>query len=141
MLAKKPLISGAALGLNGQLAVYNNGPDSPCYRCVWPKVAGGEAKAATCDEAGVLGAVTGVIGTLMALEGCKLILGLGRSFLPFFLSSFLVTGLKFSFKSIQKLQRPTLLNSSRFLQPHPHLSDRLNYETDSRTVGPVGIPL
>ncbi|CDZ97135.1 molybdenum cofactor synthesis 3 [Phaffia rhodozyma] len=79
VLAKKPLLSGAALGMNGQMAVYNNGPDSPCYRCVWPRVAGGEAKSATCDESGVLGAVTGVIGTMMALEGCKLILGLGES--------------------------------------------------------------
>jgi adenylyltransferase/sulfurtransferase len=76
VLANKPLVSGAALGFNGQLAVYNNGQESPCYRCVWPRVARGKARAGTCEEEGVVGGVTGVIGTLMALEAVKMISGL-----------------------------------------------------------------
>ena len=58
------------------MAVYNFGPEGPCYRCVWPKVAKGAARAGTCAEEGVVGGVTGVIGTLMALEAVKIITGL-----------------------------------------------------------------
>jgi molybdopterin/thiamine biosynthesis adenylyltransferase len=79
VLSGKPLVSGAALGFNGQLAVYNWGPDSPCYRCVWPRVAKQPAGKGTCEEEGVLGPVTGVIGTLMALEAVKIIAGLART--------------------------------------------------------------
>lgn len=78
VLAGKPLVSGAALGFNGQLAVYNWGAESPCYRCVWPRVAKQPAGKGTCEEEGVLGPVTGVIGTLMALEAIKIVTGLAR---------------------------------------------------------------
>lgn len=79
VLAAKPLVSGAALGFNGQLAVYNWGGDSPCYRCVWPRVAKQPAGKGTCEEEGVLGPVTGVVGTLMALEAVKMLTGLARA--------------------------------------------------------------
>ncbi|KAG8904084.1 Urmylation protein, partial [Tulasnella sp. 403] len=68
----KPLVSGAALKFDGQLCVYNLGPDGPCYRCIFPKPPPREGEG-TCEEVGVLGAVTGVIGTLQALEAVKII--------------------------------------------------------------------
>jgi len=74
--ARKPLISGAAIGLNGQLALFDlSQPDSPCYHCLYGT---GEDEALSCNEAGVLGPLLGVIGSLQALEALKLLAGLGR---------------------------------------------------------------
>ncbi|KAL8172502.1 hypothetical protein V2J09_024306 [Rumex salicifolius] len=66
----KPLVSGAALGLEGQLTVYNyNG--GPCYRCLFPSPPPVTA-CQRCSDSGVLGVVPGVIGTLQALEAIKI---------------------------------------------------------------------
>uniref|UniRef100_M1C0J9 Molybdenum cofactor synthesis 3 n=1 Tax=Solanum tuberosum TaxID=4113 RepID=M1C0J9_SOLTU len=65
----KPLVSGAALGLEGQLTVYNyNG--GPCYRCLFPTPPPTNA-CQRCADSGVLGVVPGVIGCLQALEAIK----------------------------------------------------------------------
>lgn len=66
----KPLVSGAAVGLEGQLTVYNyNG--GPCYRCLFPTPPPTSA-CQRCSDSGVLGVVPGVIGCLQALEAIKL---------------------------------------------------------------------
>ena len=75
VLLGKPLVSGAAQRYDGQLCVYNLGDDGPCYRCLFPKAPEPEF-AGSCQETGILGAVTGVIGNLQALEAIKLITGL-----------------------------------------------------------------
>lgn len=75
VILRKPLVSGAAQKYEGQLVVYNLGPNGPCYRCLFPKPPVPEA-AGTCEETGILGAVTGIIGNLQALEAIKLITGL-----------------------------------------------------------------
>ncbi|KAG2110302.1 uncharacterized protein F5147DRAFT_575040 [Suillus discolor] len=72
---KKPLVSGAAQKFDGQLCIYNLGDDGPCYRCIFPKPPAPEM-AGSCEETGILGAVTGIIGNLQALEAMKLITGL-----------------------------------------------------------------
>ncbi|KZT19236.1 hypothetical protein NEOLEDRAFT_1078317 [Neolentinus lepideus HHB14362 ss-1] len=71
----KPLVSGAAQKFDGQLCVYNLNNEGPCYRCIFPKPPAPES-AGTCEETGILGAVTGVIGTLQAMEAIKIITGL-----------------------------------------------------------------
>lgn len=71
----KPLVSGAAQKFEGQLCVYNLGPDGPCYRCLFPKPPHPEVTG-SCAELGILGAVTGIIGNLQALEVIKIITGL-----------------------------------------------------------------
>ncbi|KAJ7577079.1 hypothetical protein C8J56DRAFT_799308 [Mycena floridula] len=71
----KSLVSGAAQKFEGQLSTYNHGPDGPCYRCLFPKPPAQET-VGTCEETGILGAVTGVIGNLQALEAIKIITGL-----------------------------------------------------------------
>ena len=74
-----PLVSAAAVGLEGQLTVYNLHPDTPCYRCVWPKPpAAGDCT--NCARGGVLGPVPGVMGVLQALEAVKVIAGLGETY-------------------------------------------------------------
>ncbi|KAI0078294.1 hypothetical protein K474DRAFT_1660503 [Panus rudis PR-1116 ss-1] len=71
----KPLVSGAAQKYEGQLSVYNLGPDGPCYRCLFPRPPAPELTG-SCAEVGVLGVVTGIIGNLQALETIKIITGL-----------------------------------------------------------------
>ncbi|KAK4536055.1 hypothetical protein CDCA_CDCA07G2080 [Cyanidium caldarium] len=77
---RKPLVSAAAVGLDGQLAVYNHGRDGPCYRCVFPVCPPPECQG-SCDADGVLGMVPGVLGVLQALEALKLVMemrGVGK---------------------------------------------------------------
>ncbi|KAM6580495.1 hypothetical protein CsatA_004269 [Cannabis sativa] len=72
----KPLVSGAALGLEGQLTVYNyNG--GPCYRCLFPTPPPSTA-CQRCADSGVLGVVPGVIGCLQALEAIKIASAVGE---------------------------------------------------------------
>jgi adenylyltransferase/sulfurtransferase len=72
----KPLVSGAALRLDGQLSTYHfNG--SACYRCIYPMPPNAEL-VVNCDVGGVLGPVTGTIGSLQALEALR-ILSSGQS--------------------------------------------------------------
>lgn len=73
VLLKKPLVSGSALQLEGQLTVYNH-KSGPCYRCLFPTPPPPET-VTNCGDGGVLGAITGVIGALQALESIKIILG------------------------------------------------------------------
>ncbi|OIW04241.1 hypothetical protein TanjilG_00801 [Lupinus angustifolius] len=72
----KPLVSGAALGLEGQLTVYNyNG--GPCYRCLFPTPPPTTA-CQRCADSGVLGVVPGIIGCLQALEAIKIAASVGE---------------------------------------------------------------
>lgn len=72
VLLKKPLVSGSALQLEGQMTVYNY-QNGPCYRCIFPQPPPPET-VQNCGDAGVLGAVTSVIGSLQAMEVIKIIL-------------------------------------------------------------------
>ena len=74
---QKPLVFGGAVRSEGQLAIFHAGaPDSPCFRCVFPDMPDAQ-QAPGCSEAGILGPVTGVIGTLQALAAVNWILGIG----------------------------------------------------------------
>jgi len=57
-------------------AVQNLGPDGPCYRCLFPRPPSSPEAAPSCEETGILGPVTGVIGCLQALEAIKIVVGL-----------------------------------------------------------------
>ncbi|MDP2582132.1 molybdopterin-synthase adenylyltransferase MoeB [Shimia thalassica] len=74
--ARKPLISGALSQWEGQLSVFDPANGTPCYACVFPKAPAAEL-APSCAEAGVIGPLPGVIGTMMAVEAIKLITGAG----------------------------------------------------------------
>jgi molybdopterin/thiamine biosynthesis adenylyltransferase len=75
-LAKRTLVSAAVLRFEGQLSVFKPHEGGPCYRCLYPEPPP-PGTVPTCSEAGVLGAVTGVMGTLQATEVLKEILGIG----------------------------------------------------------------
>lgn len=73
----KPLVSGAAIRLEGQVTVFDfRRADSPCYQCLYD-VTGGETM--TCSQSGVLSPLVGVIGSTQAVEALKLIAGIGES--------------------------------------------------------------
>jgi len=74
--AGKPLVSGAAIRLEGQLSVFDpRNAISPCYHCLYGH--GSEAEL-TCSEAGVVGPLVGLVGSLQALEALKLLAGFGE---------------------------------------------------------------
>ena len=74
---RTPLVSGAAVRMEGQLAVFlPDTADSPCYACLYHQ---GEDEDQTCSGNGVLSPVVGVIGSLQALEAIKVLLSLGDS--------------------------------------------------------------
>lgn len=71
--ARKPLVSGAAIRFEGQLAVFDaRRADGACYACLFPQAGEGQE---SCEEAGILGPVVGTIGSLQALAALKLLLG------------------------------------------------------------------
>lgn len=71
LAARTALVSGAAVGLGGQVGVFRNDiAGTACYRCLFDEA--GDA-AERCEDAGVLGPVVGVIGTLQALEAIRLL--------------------------------------------------------------------
>ncbi len=77
----KPLVYGAVSQFEGQLSLLHaeqGGVTGPCYRCLYPETPP-EGLAPSCAEGGVLGALVGVVGGLMATEALKYLVGLGES--------------------------------------------------------------
>ena len=71
-----PLISGAAIRLEGQVAVYDSrDAESPCYRCLYQE---GDDAQLTCSESGVIAPLVGIIGTTQAMETLKVLTGFGK---------------------------------------------------------------
>jgi adenylyltransferase/sulfurtransferase len=72
-----PLVSGAAIRFDGQLAVFDPRQDSsPCYHCLFPE--GEDVEAVRCATMGVFAPLTGIVGTLQAAEALKLAGGFGQ---------------------------------------------------------------
>lgn len=75
---KKPLISGAAIRLDGQLACFNPAdPEGACYHCLFPE--GDDVSEVRCATMGVFAPLTGVIGTLQATEALKTLAQFGQT--------------------------------------------------------------
>jgi len=73
---KIPYVFGAAIGMEGNLSVFSP-PETPCLECVLPNL--DDRYMPTCDVRGVLGATTGIIGSLQAMEAIKLLADMGSS--------------------------------------------------------------
>jgi molybdopterin/thiamine biosynthesis adenylyltransferase len=72
----KPLVSGAAIRMDGQLSVFDpRVPGNPCYACVFPEDSGVEET--RCATMGVFAPLVGIVGTMQAAEALKLLTGLG----------------------------------------------------------------
>jgi adenylyltransferase/sulfurtransferase len=106
---KKPLVSGAAIRFEGQVSVFNSRENnSPCYNCLYQQE-GEELQ--TCSTNGVIAPITGIVGSIQALEAMKLIIGIGDSLIGRLL---VIDGLTMEFTTL-KLRRnphcPTCRNS------------------------------
>lgn len=76
--ARRTLVSAAVLRFEGQISTFKPHEGGPCYRCLYPEPPP-EGLVPPCSEAGVLGAVTGVMGALQATEAVKELTGIGAS--------------------------------------------------------------
>lgn len=98
--AGKILVSAAVLRFEGQIATFK--PGGPCYRCLHPDDLS-DADGPNCGQAGVFGAMAGVMGSLQALEVLKEILGIGDSLSG---SLILVDGLSAAFRKVRLPRDP-----------------------------------
>jgi len=97
-----PLISASALGFQGQLLVVIPSPGNSCYRCLIPEPRP-DHRMATCRQAGILGGVVGVMGSLAAVETVKLFLGHDRGMAHRFLA---YDGLRCRFVEGERVRDP-----------------------------------
>ena len=95
-----PLVSGALGRFDGQVSAFRSDKKSPCYRCFVPQI---PPDAVTCSQVGVVGALAGVIGSMMALEVIKLITGAGN---PLIGKVWLFDGLKAEARTVSLPQDP-----------------------------------
>jgi molybdopterin-synthase adenylyltransferase len=73
--AGKPLVSGAAIRMEGQIAVFSGQPGGPCYQCLYTRDGGSDD---TCTANGVLAPLVGIVGSIQATEAIKVLTGLGE---------------------------------------------------------------
>jgi len=97
-----PLVSAAATGWHGQLLVAVPGAANPCYRCLVPEMPPAEA-VPPATQAGILGAVAGVLGCLQAVEALKLLLGRESDLSRWLLA---YDGLQGRFQSVARIKSP-----------------------------------
>jgi molybdopterin-synthase adenylyltransferase len=75
---RRPLVSGAAIGFDGQISVYDTRrAEAPCYACVFPAEA--TVEETNCATMGVFAPLVGIIGSMQAAEALKLLAGVGSS--------------------------------------------------------------
>jgi sulfur-carrier protein adenylyltransferase/sulfurtransferase len=101
VLSGRPNVYGSVLRFEGQASVFST-PDGPCYRCLFrePPPPG---LVPSCAEAGVLGVLPGLVGTIQATEAIKLLLGAGDALIGRLL---LIDGLRMQFRAIQVRRDP-----------------------------------
>jgi len=130
-LAKKTLVSAAILKFDAQLYTFkafeadDEGGHGPCYRCIFPEPPP-EGQIPTCAEAGVLGALCGMAGSLQATEVLKELIGLGES-----LSGALMVydGLSTTFRKISVKPDP----GCRLCGDSPEITDLTIHKAESRS--------
>ncbi|MDP2751662.1 MAG: molybdopterin-synthase adenylyltransferase MoeB [Rhodocyclaceae bacterium] len=101
----KPLVSGAAVRFDGQVAVFDRRfPETPCYECLFPQA--GDAEELRCAVMGVFAPLTGIIGSVQAAEALKLLIGCGQTLAGRLL---LLDGLSMEWRSIRVPRDPMCL--------------------------------
>ena len=100
--ARKPLVSGAAIRFDGQVAVFDSRQENaPCYNCLFPE--GDDVEEVRCAVMGVFAPLTGIIGSVQAAEALKLLIGCGNSLAGRLL---LLDGLAMEWRSIKVPRDP-----------------------------------
>jgi len=99
---KKTLVSGSMFRFEGQISVFKPHAGYPCYRCLYPEPPP-KGLVPSCQEAGVLGALAGVIGVLQAVEAMKEILGIGEGMAGYLM---IFDSLKMTFRKVKVRKDP-----------------------------------
>jgi adenylyltransferase/sulfurtransferase len=130
-LLKKPLVDGSILIFDGQATVFL--PGEGCYRCLFPSPPP-PGMVPNCAEAGVLGALTGLVGSIQATEALKLLLGIGQS-----LSSrlLLIDALSMSFREVRLRRNP----QCPLCGDDPTVTELIDYEVFCGLAAPQGAPV
>jgi len=114
-----PVVHGSIFRFEGQVTVFKPF-EGPCYRCLFPEPPPPEL-APSCAEAGVLGVLPGVIGTIQATEAIKLLLDIGESLVGRYL---LYDALEGSFREVHLRRDP----ECPVCGEHPTITDYIDYE-------------
>lgn len=119
VMTKKINVHGSILRFDGQVTVFK-GPDGPCYRCIYPEPPP-PGLVPSCQEAGVLGVLPGVVGTLQAVEVIKQILGIGN---PLVGKLLLYNALDTEFRTVKLRKDPKCPVCSE----NPTVTELIDYE-------------
>ena len=117
-LSGKPLVDGSILLFDGQASVFV--PGQGCYRCLFPAPPP-PGMVPNCAEAGVLGALTGLVGSIQATEALKLFLGIGESLTSRLL---LIDALGMSFREVKLKRNP----ACPLCGDNPTVTELIDYE-------------
>ena len=117
-LSGKPLVDGSILIFDGQVTTYK--PGTGCYRCIFPEPPP-PGMVPSCAEAGVLGALTGTIGSLQATEVVKVLLGVGE---PLIGRLLLVDALSMEFRMVKTRHDP----ACPLCGSNPTVTELIDYE-------------
>ena len=119
VFAGKPLVDGSIFMFEGQVTVYD-AKHGPCYRCLFPTPPP-PGEVPSCQEAGVLGVLPGIIGSIQAVEAIKLILGKGD---PLIGRLLLFDALPMEFRELKVEKSPNCPVCSE----HPTITELIDYE-------------
>lgn len=127
VLLGKPDIYASALGFDGQACVFD-AKRGPCYRCLYPLPPPPDV-VKSCEEAGVLGVVPGIMGAVQAMQTISILLGRGSSLVGRLL---VFSGLDSSFEEVKFKRNPRCLVCG----PKPAIRELVDYEGFCGTKGP-----
>lgn len=120
VFAGKPLVDGSIFMFEGQTTVFDAAHGGPCYRCLFPTPPP-PGEVPSCQEAGVLGVLPGIIGSIQAIEVIKLILGKGDSLKGRLL---LFDAMAMEFREMQVNKDP----NCPVCGEHPTITELIDYE-------------
>jgi adenylyltransferase/sulfurtransferase len=127
-LLNKPLVDGSILIFDGQSTVFM--PGQGCYRCLFPSPPP-PGMVPNCAEAGVLGALTGLVGSIQATEALKIFLGIGQSLTSRLL---LIDALSMSFREVKLKRNP----ECPLCGDNPTVTELIDYEIFCGLAAPEG---
>jgi sulfur-carrier protein adenylyltransferase/sulfurtransferase len=119
-LTEKPLVYGSIYQWEGQASVFLPGPETPCYRCLFPEPPP-PGTVPSCAEGGVFGVLPGIIGSIQAAEAIKLILGVGE---PLVGKLLLYDALRNEFRTVNLRWDPDCPVCGK----HPAVTELIDYE-------------
>ncbi len=117
-LAGKPLVDGSILVFDGQATTYI--PGQGCYRCLFPDPPP-PGEVPNCAEAGVIGALPGLVGSIQAIETVKIVMGIGETLTSRLL---LIDALSMEFTEVKVRRDP----SCRLCGDSPEVTELIDYE-------------